>query len=93
MANIKIKKSTKTSEKTRTRLTPDIKNLEIFPDSFDAVRRDRASDAHGGVYIAFKRELLCTETQDLDTNCEIVQCKLNIIGCRTLYFGSFYCPP
>ena len=43
--------------------------------------------------IAFKRDLLCTETSELDTNCEIVRCKMNIIGCRTLYFGSFYRPP
>ena len=74
-------------------LTPEIKSSEIFPDSFDAVRKDRASDAHGGVFIAFKRDLLCTETPELDTNCEIVWCKLNIIGCRTLYLGSFYRPP
>ena len=26
-------------------LTPDIKNSEIFPESFDAVRKDRVSDA------------------------------------------------
>ena len=50
-------------------------------------------DAHGGVFIAFKRDLLCTETPELDTNCEIVWCKMNIIGCRTLYLGSFYRPP
>ena len=73
-------------------LTPEIKNLEIFPDSFDAVRKDRASDAHCGVFIAFKRDLLCTETPELDINCKIVWCKLNIIGCRTLYLGSFYRP-
>ena len=66
---------------------------EIFPDSFDAVWKDRASDAHGGVFIAFKSDLLCTETPELDTNCEIVWCKLNIIGCRTLYLGSFYRSP
>ena len=74
-------------------LTPDIKNSKIFSKSFDAVRRERASDAHGGVFIAFKRDLLCTETPELDTNCEIVWCKFNIIGCRTLYLGSFYRPP
>ena len=74
-------------------LTPDIKNSEIFPDSFDAVQKDRASDAHGGVFIAFKRDLLCTENPELDINCEIVWCKMNIIGCRTLYLGSFYPPP
>ena len=74
-------------------LTPDIKNSEIFPDSFDAIRKDRVGDAHGGVFIAFRRDLLCTETPELDTACEIVWCKLNIIGCRTLYLGSFYRPP
>ena len=74
-------------------LTPDIKNSEIFPDSFDAIRKDRVGDAHGGVFIAFRRDLLCTETPELDTECEIVWCKLNIIGCRTLYLGSFYRPP
>ena len=52
-------------------LTSDIKNLEIFPDCFEAVRKDRASDAHGGVFIAFKHDLFCTETQELDTNCEM----------------------
>ena len=74
-------------------LTPDIKNSEIFPDSFDAIRKDGVGDAHGGVFIAFRRDLLCTETPELDTKCEIIWCKLNIIGCRTLYLGSFYCPP
>ena len=74
-------------------LTPDIKNSEIFPDSFDAIRKDRVGDADGGVFIAFRRDLLCTETPELDTECEIVWCKLNIIGCRTLYLGSFYRPP
>ena len=74
-------------------LTPDIKNSEIFPDSFDAIRKDRASDAHGGVFIAFRRDLLCTEAPELPTKCEIIWCKLNIIGCRTLYLGSFYRPP
>ena len=37
--------------------------------------------------------MLCSETPELDTNCKIVWCKLNIIGCRTLYLGSFYRPP
>ena len=70
-------------------LTPDIKNSA----SFDAVWKDRASDAHGGVFIAFKRDLLCTKTPELDTNCGIVWCKMYIIGCRTLYLGSFYQSP
>ena len=49
-------------------LTPDIKNSEIFPDSFDAIRKDRVGDAHGGVFIAFRRDLLCTDTPELELN-------------------------
>ena len=29
-------------------LTPNIKNSKKFPDSFDAIRKDRVCDAHGG---------------------------------------------
>ena len=72
-------------------LTPEIKNSEFFPDSFDAIRKDRVCDVHGGVFIAFRRDLLCIETPELDTDCEILWC--NIIGCRTLHLGSFYRPP
>ena len=49
-------------------LTPEIKNSEIFPDSFDAIRKDRVDDAHGGVFIAFRRDLLRTEILELDTD-------------------------
>ena len=73
-------------------LTPDMKTSEIFPDSFDAVREDRTSHARVGVFIAFKPDLLCTETLELGTNCEVVWCTMNIIGCRTLYLDYFYRP-
>ena len=59
----------------------------------DAIRKDRVGDAHVGVFITFRRDLLCTVTPELDTKYEIVWCKLKIIGCRTLYLGSFYRPP
>ena len=34
-----------------------------------------------------------SEAPELDTKCEIIWCKLNIIGCRTLYLGSFHRHP
>ena len=74
-------------------VTRDIKNSEIFTESFDSVWKNRVSDAHGDVFVAFIRDLLCTETPEMDTNCEILWCKLNIIGSRTLYLGSIYRPP
>ena len=34
-------------------LTPEVKNSEIFPDSFDAIRKDRAGGSQGGgIFIA-----------------------------------------
>ena len=52
-----------------------------------SAKTDRVGDAHGGVFNAFRRDLLCMETPELDTDCEIICCKLNIIGCKTLYLG------
>ena len=72
---------------------PHIKILKIFAESFDAVCKDGVSDVHGGVFVASKRDLLCTKTLELDTNYKIVWCKLNIIGSRRLYLESFYRPP
>ena len=46
-------------------LTPDITNWEIFPEGFDAVRKDRVGDAHGGVCVCFKKDLICTEVPNL----------------------------
>ena len=45
---------------------------EIFPDSFDAIQKDRVGDAHGGVFIALRCDLLCTETPELDIKCEVI---------------------
>ena len=77
----------------RILVNPRHKKLRNLPRIFDAVEKDRVSDAHGGVFVALKRDLLCTEAPELDTNCEIVWCKLNIFGSRTLYLGPFYRPP
>ena len=70
-----------------------IKYSENFLYSFDDIRRDRVDYAHGGVFIDFRRDLVCTATPDLDPESEIIWCKLNTIGCRTLYLDSFYRPP
>ena len=38
-----------------------------FPNSFDAVRKERSRHGHRGVIIALKLDLLCTEALELDT--------------------------
>ena len=70
-----------------------LNKILVFPGCFEAAQKDKASDAHGGVFIAFKRDLLCTETPELESNCKKVWCKCIVMGCRTLYLGSFYRPP
>ena len=49
----------------KVRVNHGIKNLEFFSDSFDAVRKDSASEANVGVFIAFKCDLLYTEPPEL----------------------------
>ncbi|MES9904902.1 MAG: reverse transcriptase family protein [Sedimenticola sp.] len=73
-------------------LTPNIANSEIFPENYDAFRKDR-NDGHGGVFLAHKKEFVCSATPELQSNCESVWCKLEIVGCKTLYLCSFYRPP
>ena len=57
-------------------LSRDIANSEIFPEGFDAVRKDRVGDAHGGVFVCFKKDLICTEVPELEMDCELVWVKL-----------------
>ena len=53
-------------------LSPDIANMETFPEGFDAVRKNQVGDAHGGVFVCFKMDLICTEVPELETDCELV---------------------
>ena len=55
--------------------------------------KDQVGDAHGGVFVCFKRDLICTEVPELETDCELVLVKLQIVDCKTLYLGSVYPPP
>ena len=53
-------------------LSPDIANSEIFPEGYDAVRKDRVGDDHGGVFVCFKKDLICSEVPEFETDCELV---------------------
>lgn len=74
-------------------LSPEISNIEIFPEDYDAIRKDRVGDAHGGVFLAFRKDLLCVETPELITGSEMTWAKLEVVGCKTLHLCSFYRPP
>ena len=75
-------------------LHPDIKNNEIFPDNYNIYRKDRASDNHGGVFQAVKKDVIVTHRHDLNTDCETTwtQCQIKIKRSKSLFFASFYRP-
>ena len=45
--------------------TPNHYSGEIFPQQYQVFRKDRKSDAHGGVFIATKLELVVLLREDL----------------------------
>jgi hypothetical protein len=46
----------------------------------------------GGVLLAVKDTLLTSAVPELQTNCEIVWCKLEIVGHKTVYLSTYYNP-
>lgn len=41
---------------------------EIFPQQYQVFRKDRLSDAYGGVFVATKNDLVAVVTDDLSQN-------------------------
>ena len=76
---------------TETFLTKDIPTPTELDAAYDVERRDRLT-RDGGVLIAAKKDLLMTREYDLETDCEVMWCKLNMAGSKTLHIGSFYRP-
>ena len=46
----------------------------------------------GGGFIAVKKDLIATREPELETGCEIMWCKLQISGKKTLHIGAYYRP-
>ncbi|XP_030834498.1 uncharacterized protein LOC115921297 [Strongylocentrotus purpuratus] len=77
---------------TETWLDPSINSAEFLPEGYTALRRDRLSDRHGGVFFAYRKDLPVKRRKDLETNCEIMWCQLDIQGKRPILFGTVYKP-
>ena len=56
-------------------------------------RKDRSSQAYGGVLIAVRSELVSSACPDLDTDCELLWVQIDLTGAKSLYIGAFYRPP
>ena len=74
---------------TETFLKDGIPAPTELSEHYDIERRDRDS-CHGGVLIAAKKDLLMSRQYELETECEVLFCKINIAGSRALNIGGFY---
>ncbi len=45
-----------------------------------------------GTFIATKRDLLLDREYYLETECDILWCKINMTGSKTLHIGAYYRP-
>ena len=78
-------------------LNSSIKSSEVFPDGFNAYRRDRPDGCGGGVFLLVSQQYESPQPEELtvDSNvdCEAVWVKVKVQGSSDLYIGSFYRPP
>ena len=50
---------------------------------YDCFRKDRGQDREsGGVFILTKKDLVAEAVTELDTNCELIWCKIQILGSK-----------
>jgi hypothetical protein len=62
---------------TESWIDSSVKDAQILPGGFNIYRNDRNLNG-GGVLLAVKDTLLTSAVPELQTNCEIVWCKLEI---------------
>ena len=76
---------------TETWVDNSITDSQMFPVGYTLYRKDR--NLHGGgVLIAIRDTLISSPVPELDTDCEVTWCRLEIAGGKPLYVGAFYNP-
>ncbi|CAC5403609.1 unnamed protein product [Mytilus coruscus] len=76
---------------TETWVDNKITDSQIFPPGYNIFRKDRNCSG-GGVLVAIKDTYITTAVPELQTDCEIVWCKLELIGHKAIYLSSYYNP-
>ena len=78
---------------SETWLSKDISDNEIIPNEFNYTiyRKDR-DDGYGGVLIAVTKDILSEPLPDLNTSCELIWCKIHVIGIKDFYVCAYYRP-
>jgi len=77
---------------TETWLDPSITDNQIFPSNYRLWRKDRQNSSGGGVLLAIKDTYISSDVPELQTDCEIIWAKINLVGSKTLLLCSFYNP-
>jgi hypothetical protein len=77
---------------TESWLDPSIKDHEVFPSGFTIYRKDRNCGKGGGVFIAVSDDIMSSHMADLDSDCEILWVKVDIVACKSLYIAAYYRP-
>ena len=76
---------------TETWIDGSVSDNQIFPSNFKLYRKDRNLEG-GGVLVAVRNEIPSSAVPELDSNCEIVWCKIEQEGQEDLFLGTFYNP-
>ena len=77
---------------TETWIDSNIKDSQIFPSGYNIFRKDKTNCGGGGVLIAVKDIFIVTPVPELQTDCKIVWCKLELVGHNTVYLSCFSNP-
>ncbi len=75
-------------------LNEAIKDKECFPVSdYQIKRRVREHlNSKGGIFIMAKHDFILDRVSEMETNCELLRCKVSIQGTKQLLIGAYYYP-
>jgi len=76
---------------TETWIDNSIKDSQIFTPGYNIYRNDRNLNG-GGVLLAVRDNLISSPVPELQTDCEIIWCKLELVGHKAIYLTSYYNP-
>lgn len=76
---------------TETWIEGSITNNQILPLTYNVYRKDWNTNG-GGVLIAISNDHLSSPVPELDTDCEIIWAKINLVESKDLYLASYYNP-
>ena len=74
---------------TESHIDSTIRSSEVFPSNFKVQRKDR-NKFGGGVFIAYKDDIVASEVTEVGKNCELTMIKVKCAKSPPVYFGSFY---